>query len=76
MSSLKFVQKLRYKKHLEGYDEYCLISLEAAIAWINVYNVSELNIPPDICNFLSISNEKKSKAKSSLTHGISIMTEL
>ncbi|KAJ3269139.1 hypothetical protein HDV01_001839 [Terramyces sp. JEL0728] len=72
-SSLKFTQ-LKYPRHMEGVDEYCIVSLEAAISWINLYDTSKLGLPEDILRMLNISVDKGTKSK--LTHGISIMSEL
>ncbi|KAJ3254808.1 hypothetical protein HK103_006798 [Boothiomyces macroporosus] len=72
-SSLKFTQ-LKYSRHMEGVDEYCIVSLEAAISWINLYDMGKLGLPEDILRVMSVSVDKGTKSK--LTHGISIMSEL
>ncbi|KAJ3319889.1 hypothetical protein HDV06_005865 [Boothiomyces sp. JEL0866] len=72
-SSLKFTQ-LKYPKHVEGVDEYCIVSLEAAISWINLYDTSKIGLPEDILRMLNFTLDRGTKSK--LTHGISIMTEL
>jgi hypothetical protein len=73
-SNIEFCSKLRYPKHVHGKHAYCIVTIQAAILFINEIELESIDVPTSLIQF--IQPEKSKQLMKKVTHEKYISNEL